>query len=330
MSGLSRIVRSVPPTVEPSDHGPALRLATSRWTMPAAPPPPAPAPSTNPALRGVRPPHQRTPLPDRTGATRTRTAQPLGRPTATRPLPGASSTGTAPTGAAARTAPAPTTRASVVVAGVGPVFGHGLCAALEGAGMTARSVGETTAVAAAVTAATTSCVVVVPATQCTDVLQVLDAAGVPDVALVVLLADAEPESYLAGLRAGARGFVPAGAQLPQIAAIVSGAARGFRLLPPAVVRALCRSLVTESRPEVPAREQEWLRQIARGVTVADLAQRSAYSEREMYRLLGAVYRRLGANNRTEALFAAQRAGLLDDGGTAAARPERSPRRTTPR
>ncbi len=193
--------------------------------------------------------------------------------------------------------------------------------------MPSRTVGDTAAILPAVAGSSCSRVVVVPAAQGADVRRVLDAAGMPEVVLVLLLADAEPESYLTGLRAGARGFVPVGTQLQQIVAIVSGAARGFSLLPPVVARSLCRSLVTESRPEVPVREQEWLRQIARGTTVADLAQRSAYSEREMYRLLGGVYRRLGANNRTEALFAAQRAGLLDDGDTLVTRSERPPRRS---
>jgi DNA-binding CsgD family transcriptional regulator len=54
-----------------------------------------------------------------------------------------------------------------------------------------------------------------------------------------------------------------------------------------------------------------LRHLADSGTVASLARTVGYSEREMYRLLGGVYARLGASNRTEALLLAERWGLLE-------------------
>ena len=59
-----------------------------------------------------------------------------------------------------------------------------------------------------------------------------------------------------------------------------------------------------------ARDVAWLRALADGVTVASLARASGYSQREMYRLLSALYARLGVDSRTEALLRADRAGLL--------------------
>ena len=59
-------------------------------------------------------------------------------------------------------------------------------------------------------------------------------------------------------------------------------------------------------------EADWLRALGRGTTVTALAGRSSYSEREVYRRLGALYRKLGARNRAEALVAAARFGLLEE------------------
>jgi len=47
--------------------------------------------------------------------------------------------------------------------------------------------------------------------------------------------------------------------------------------------------------------------------VTSLARSSGYSEREMYRLLSALYARLGVTTRTEALLRADRWGLLRQG-----------------
>ena len=134
--------------------------------------------------------------------------------------------------------------------------------------------------------------------------------GGGEVVLVVLLEDPSPAQHVAALRAGARGVAHAGAPLADLIAVLSAAARGFTVLPAAVARALCLPLVSTRAVEVPAEERGWLRQLARGVSVAELAVRSCYSEREMYRLLNRAYQRLGAANRTEALLLAQRAGLL--------------------
>jgi DNA-binding NarL/FixJ family response regulator len=49
----------------------------------------------------------------------------------------------------------------------------------------------------------------------------------------------------------------------------------------------------------------------RGGTVQDLAGQAGYSERALYRLLHALYSRMGVSNRTEAILQASRRGLLD-------------------
>jgi DNA-binding NarL/FixJ family response regulator len=91
--------------------------------------------------------------------------------------------------------------------------------------------------------------------------------------------------------------------------VARAAASGSMLLPREIARQMCRRTVAPA-PEVSSLERAWLRYLAGSGTVTGLARASGYSEREMYRLLGALYRRLGAANRTEALLLAERWGML--------------------
>lgn len=58
-------------------------------------------------------------------------------------------------------------------------------------------------------------------------------------------------------------------------------------------------------------ERDWLRWMALGETVAEIAERVGYSERAMFRLLRKLYVRIGVTNRTEALLWASRNGVLN-------------------
>ena len=58
-------------------------------------------------------------------------------------------------------------------------------------------------------------------------------------------------------------------------------------------------------------ESGWLRQLAGGVPVRDIADSIGYSEREMFRMLHDLYMRIGVRDRTDAIIWATRHGLLD-------------------
>jgi DNA-binding NarL/FixJ family response regulator len=62
--------------------------------------------------------------------------------------------------------------------------------------------------------------------------------------------------------------------------------------------------------ELDQEQIEWLRALARGMTVNQLAESISYSEREVYRLLRALYDRLGVGNRTAALIWAAQRGIV--------------------
>jgi DNA-binding NarL/FixJ family response regulator len=132
----------------------------------------------------------------------------------------------------------------------------------------------------------------------------------PDVLSVALLAEAEPRRYARAL-GRCTGAVPLDAELDDVVAAVWAAARGCALLPANVAGQLAAQMEAgEAVPELSRDQLGWLRALAGSATVSGLAKSSGYSEREMYRLLSALYARLGVTTRTEALLRADRWGLL--------------------
>ena len=103
--------------------------------------------------------------------------------------------------------------------------------------------------------------------------------------------------------------LPAESAEDDIVIAVKAAHRALSCLPTTAARTLTGAL-EERAPALTNNERVWLRALAESVTVASLARSSGYSEREMYRLLGELYRRLGVSTRTEALLRADRLGLL--------------------
>src|SRR5215212_3077932 len=111
----------------------------------------------------------------------------------------------------------------------------------------------------------------------------------PEVRSVALLRAVDTRGYARAL-ARCTAAVPMEAELDELVATVWAASLGRTLLPAAVARELAA--------------------LAGSATVTSLAKSAGYSEREMYRLLSALYSRLGVTTRTEALLRADRWGLL--------------------
>ena len=130
--------------------------------------------------------------------------------------------------------------------------------------------------------------------------------------VVALLTDTSVSGYLKALSGGAAAAVPRNAPPERLRQVFEEAVRGMALLPIDVIRALARTnAVSEQVEEAPSsRERKWLRDLASGTTVTQLAEQSGYSERSMYRLLQDLYRRIGVRTRTEALIRAHEQGWL--------------------
>jgi DNA-binding NarL/FixJ family response regulator len=209
----------------------------------------------------------------------------------------------------------------VALAGLPPLYRYGMAAGLSAAGLACTPLTSPSQLVPLLRSLIgawrqapvqpgSACVVVVVSAAGLDT--VLAAAGAVDpvsVATVCLVDHVDADAFPDAIQAGATGVVALDAELDHVVAVIRSAARGMTLVPRQVAKALCRRQ-SGPAPDVSPMERHWLRHLAASGTVTGLARAAGCSEREMYRLLGGLYRRLGARNRTEALLLAERWGLL--------------------
>lgn len=118
------------------------------------------------------------------------------------------------------------------------------------------------------------------------------------------------------LRAGAAGYVLKDQSREQLAMMLRGIGAGQPALSPSIARRLLRHFQPlVSAPAVPltARENEVLRLVAKGCTVADAARLLGLSAHTVSGYLKEVYRKLSVSSRAEATLEAARRGLIDSG-----------------
>jgi DNA-binding NarL/FixJ family response regulator len=132
-----------------------------------------------------------------------------------------------------------------------------------------------------------------------------------DLVAIAVLTEPSTEAYVRAIMAGATVAVPRDAVPSTMRWVFEEAVRGTTVLPTEVVRTLALSRESGvGEAELPTAQVEWLRALAQGITVAQLAERHGYSERAMFRHLRDLYARMGAKGRTEALMLANRRGWL--------------------
>jgi DNA-binding NarL/FixJ family response regulator len=129
--------------------------------------------------------------------------------------------------------------------------------------------------------------------------------------VVALLAVGSAEEGVRAVRDGARSVVTRAVTPETLRRTVAATVDGQSVLPAAVSRALADSALVSTRSTLLSADQlSWLRELAAGRTVAGLADLAGYSERAMFRLLRATYRRMGVQTRTEAIARAGEWGWL--------------------
>ncbi|RSM56210.1 hypothetical protein DMH03_32460 [Amycolatopsis sp. WAC 01376] len=129
--------------------------------------------------------------------------------------------------------------------------------------------------------------------------------------LVAVLSSSAHSVYATALRSGAHAAVSWDSAPGDILAVVRAAMAGRTVLPTPTARALAKS--AQDRPQgtgLRPQEVQWLRVLAGGGSVVQLARVEGYSQREVFRRLSTVYRRMGARNRQEAIALAGQWGLL--------------------
>jgi DNA-binding NarL/FixJ family response regulator len=131
--------------------------------------------------------------------------------------------------------------------------------------------------------------------------------------VIALLVDPTPDRHAEALRCGAHGAVPWESPPETILEVVTAALKGLTVLSTSVAQAIALSGAPLYDPDwITAEEIEWLKMLAGGATVQQLAEKAGYSERALYRLLHGLYGRMRVANRTEAILQASRWRLLGD------------------
>lgn len=136
----------------------------------------------------------------------------------------------------------------------------------------------------------------------------------PAVPIVMVIPELKIGSFARAIRGGATAVVDEDSGVDLIVTALGLANLGMTPVPGRMAAAMAQLIPEESDLNriVSDEEVSWLRSMAGGVTVAELAERSGYSERAMFRNLRNLYLRIEARNRTEALIWASRNSLLAD------------------
>jgi DNA-binding NarL/FixJ family response regulator len=147
-------------------------------------------------------------------------------------------------------------------------------------------------------------------------------AELPDTHVLVLTTYADEEYIMAGIRAGARGYLLKDASPDELVRAIRVVARGESLLQPTVAARVLDKLgemmtAGESLPSEPApdthltaREREVLFLLAGGARTRDVAESLFISERTVKTHVANAMQKLDANTRAEAVAKAIQLGLL--------------------
>jgi len=138
---------------------------------------------------------------------------------------------------------------------------------------------------------------------------------------VLMLTTFDLDDYVyEAMKAGASGFMLKTAPPEQFADAVRTVARGEALLAPTVTRRLIEAFVTRPRvgesdrlAELTERERDVLRQVARGLSNAEIAEVLVLGETTIKTHVNRILTKLGLRDRTQAAVLAYETGLVQPG-----------------
>ncbi len=137
-------------------------------------------------------------------------------------------------------------------------------------------------------------------------------SGAPETAVITVLDSVTVDAVAASLRAGATGSVGLYSSAEEVVLAIDAARSANVVMPAGIARSMMKTVLSGVDLRMLSEADiGCLHSLARGEKVADLASRSGYSEREMYRRLRRLYARMGVSGRTEALLLAARWGVID-------------------
>ena len=125
--------------------------------------------------------------------------------------------------------------------------------------------------------------------------------------VLVLTAYANDEQIDAVLRAGARGYLLKGASIEEIERAIHAVARGERFLDS---RVAARVAALSRAPRLSKREREVLQLIADGLSNKEIGTALKVTERTVKFHVTAIFNKLGAENRAQAVTIGHQRGLV--------------------
>lgn len=134
----------------------------------------------------------------------------------------------------------------------------------------------------------------------------------PHIPVIAVVSEVDLTVMARVIRNGAIGAVDDHWDSQSLALSLEGAVHGLTVMPGRIAAGMAQLVPDDAGLSslVSAEEASWLRSMAKGTTVADLAEEVGYSERAMFRNLKTLYLRIGVENRTEALLWASRNSIL--------------------
>jgi len=134
----------------------------------------------------------------------------------------------------------------------------------------------------------------------------------PNTRVLVFTAYDTDERVLGAIRSGAKGYLLKGSGVAEIASAIRTVASGGSALEPRVAAKLVAAVgAPRGAGPLTGREREVLRLIAEGLPGKQIAQALSISERTVKFHTASLLRKLGADNRAQAVALAAQRGLLD-------------------
>ncbi|MGB2744063.1 MAG: response regulator transcription factor [Candidatus Microthrix parvicella] len=141
---------------------------------------------------------------------------------------------------------------------------------------------------------------------------------VPNTRVVMLTMHTDPETLSAALRAGAVGYLVKDCTTDEVAEAVRLAANGDTVLSPQLAESLLAEVRRLNEPLPPVaeerivseREEEVLQLITDGGSTPEVAAKMYISQKTVKNHLASIYQKLGARDRTQAVLAAMRLGIV--------------------
>lgn len=139
-------------------------------------------------------------------------------------------------------------------------------------------------------------------------------SALPDVALVVLTMHGEDRLRLDAFEAGASAFLTKDCSMQEVVTAVAATAAGEVILSPEIASSMVREMETDDSrvdlsPLTP-RETETLQLVADGLSTSEVAARLFISAKTVKNHLASAYSKLNARDRTQAVLAALKSGII--------------------